>query len=384
MNRIKQEREQLGLGQKELAEEVGLTQQVISLYESEKRKPKLETYQKLANFFGVSVAYLRGEEPDFSLITQKTRITFSLILDNYYFGYKNDNYSLFYEIGKEIYSVSNLSEEEWSKFFSKYLISAALSKKIYSNVNKYVELSHKAYPITGTDLINNYWMKEFSFLLQENRLIRHINRILFRNSKRKDMSGEEVISECNLFANLINKNIYEEIVRSFSTGLGKYVSEKYYDEFSILESNFKLALRTSNSIQGMRKSVRDYNAALIALIDKLKLDKTSGKLNEYVQKEKEREKLRKEVKVLYQEFAELYKKDKEFRDFAQRYEEKHPGGMRIIDKTKEGRNRGKVNNINISKRNELPCLYLYKNKKGEDTNRLQVILKKYSSILEFL
>ena len=59
-NRIKELREHKGIGQKELAEKIGVTQQTISLYEISKREPKLETWQKLASFFHVSVPYLQG------------------------------------------------------------------------------------------------------------------------------------------------------------------------------------------------------------------------------------------------------------------------------------------------------------------------------------
>ncbi|NRO16930.1 helix-turn-helix transcriptional regulator [Lactobacillus helveticus] len=60
MNRIKELREHKGIGQKELAEKIGVTQQTISLYENSKREPKLATWQKLANFFNVPVTYIAG------------------------------------------------------------------------------------------------------------------------------------------------------------------------------------------------------------------------------------------------------------------------------------------------------------------------------------
>lgn len=60
MNRIKELRQSKNLSQAELAERVGITRQGISLYEKGKRTPKLEMWQKLADFFGVSVPYLQG------------------------------------------------------------------------------------------------------------------------------------------------------------------------------------------------------------------------------------------------------------------------------------------------------------------------------------
>ena len=59
-NRIKELREKEGLTQKQLAKKAGLTQQSISFYEANRRKPKIETWKRLADFFGVSVPYLQG------------------------------------------------------------------------------------------------------------------------------------------------------------------------------------------------------------------------------------------------------------------------------------------------------------------------------------
>lgn len=60
MNRIKQLREEKGISQSDVANAVGITRQAVSLYEQGKREPKLEIWQKLAEFFGVTVPYLQG------------------------------------------------------------------------------------------------------------------------------------------------------------------------------------------------------------------------------------------------------------------------------------------------------------------------------------
>lgn len=59
-NRIKEIRQQQNISQSKLASELGTTQQAISFYEKGEREPKLETWQKLADFFGVPIAYLQG------------------------------------------------------------------------------------------------------------------------------------------------------------------------------------------------------------------------------------------------------------------------------------------------------------------------------------
>ena len=61
MNRIKALREELGLRQSEFANKIGLTQQSISLYEKNERKPSQDVLEALADFFGVSIDYLLGK-----------------------------------------------------------------------------------------------------------------------------------------------------------------------------------------------------------------------------------------------------------------------------------------------------------------------------------
>ena len=61
-NRIKELRECRNISQEELATALNTTQQSISLYESGDREPKLKIWQKLADFFNVSVPYLQGFE----------------------------------------------------------------------------------------------------------------------------------------------------------------------------------------------------------------------------------------------------------------------------------------------------------------------------------
>lgn len=60
MNRIKELRQSKGLTQAELAQKVGISEQSVSFYENNRRKPKIETWNRLANFFNVSVPYLQN------------------------------------------------------------------------------------------------------------------------------------------------------------------------------------------------------------------------------------------------------------------------------------------------------------------------------------
>ena len=60
MNRLRQVRKQKGLTLKEVAEDTGISEQVLSYYENEKREPKKETWVKLADYYCVPVPYLMG------------------------------------------------------------------------------------------------------------------------------------------------------------------------------------------------------------------------------------------------------------------------------------------------------------------------------------
>lgn len=64
MNRLKEVRKKKGLSLQQVADAVGLGNNTISRYETGKREPKLEMWQKLADIYGVSVPYLQGIDED--------------------------------------------------------------------------------------------------------------------------------------------------------------------------------------------------------------------------------------------------------------------------------------------------------------------------------
>ena len=60
MNRLRQTRKLKGITLDEVAEDIGITKQALSYYETEKREPRKETWVKLADYYCVPVAYLMG------------------------------------------------------------------------------------------------------------------------------------------------------------------------------------------------------------------------------------------------------------------------------------------------------------------------------------
>ena len=57
---MKELRQKNNLTLKELGQKIGMANNTISQYENEKREPKEPTWQALADFFNVSVPYLKG------------------------------------------------------------------------------------------------------------------------------------------------------------------------------------------------------------------------------------------------------------------------------------------------------------------------------------
>ncbi|CAK1243134.1 Transcriptional regulator [Fructobacillus cardui] len=59
-NRLKELRKEKGYTLNDIAKATGITRGTYNNYENEKTEPKLATWQKLADFFGVSVSHLQG------------------------------------------------------------------------------------------------------------------------------------------------------------------------------------------------------------------------------------------------------------------------------------------------------------------------------------
>ena len=64
--KVKNERNRLGLNQDELAKKIGVTRSVISSYENDSSRPRgTERYKKLAEALGVNINYLLSEDEAF-------------------------------------------------------------------------------------------------------------------------------------------------------------------------------------------------------------------------------------------------------------------------------------------------------------------------------
>ena len=80
-SRLRESRKKLNYTQEKLAELIGVTKGAVSLYESEKRNPNLETLIEISYALGVSANYLLGQDviveiesddiPQFSSLTKE-------------------------------------------------------------------------------------------------------------------------------------------------------------------------------------------------------------------------------------------------------------------------------------------------------------------------
>lgn len=59
-NRLRELRKEKNMTLKQVSEKLGIASNTLSQYETNKREPKLKTWQALANFFNVPVSYLQG------------------------------------------------------------------------------------------------------------------------------------------------------------------------------------------------------------------------------------------------------------------------------------------------------------------------------------
>lgn len=119
-NRLKQLRIEYGILQKDLAEQLQLSQQTISLYESNKRQPDYDTLRTISEFFNVSTDYILGitniKEP--IGITREIREEYSA--DKNFKGHYSEEREKALNILDKIYELSPESQKEIIKLIDVY------------------------------------------------------------------------------------------------------------------------------------------------------------------------------------------------------------------------------------------------------------------------
>lgn len=216
MNRIKELRKSKNVTLQEVSEKTGISVTSLSFYEKGQRNPKIETWQKLADYFDVSVGYLQGLGLSKSKLINY--LTDGLKDPNSWKKYDNDIHSIIWE---------NLSTDE------KITVTDILNKKI-SEIEKNSYL--KNFITNKYSFVNNY---SFLARLQGNEL--------------NEYNEYEIISHVdNSIINRINSNIYNpnfgisDNQKIYLSGLFEDVIYDYSSKIAMLENEIQ-NLRTQLS-----------------------------------------------------------------------------------------------------------------------------------------
>ena len=172
-NRIKKLRLMAGLSQAQLANKIGASNQAISFYENNKRDPKIETWQALANFFNVSVPYLQG------------------IDDKPNTGYSKD---YIYKLLDAMYKEPYRYYEDMGFPHSNTFIDAK------DEIEDYCENKKISIP---KDVGLDFWQKYFSFIFKD----KSVKRLLTTKDKYSDSDIKELILDA--IFNYANPDIVE-------------------------------------------------------------------------------------------------------------------------------------------------------------------------------
>lgn len=123
--KLRKEREALGLLQKEMAAKLNLPTNTYNGYETGKRKPSLEVTAQIAETLGVSIDYLAGITDDKSKVVKEQDASHNL--------FKNAQDAMEYILKQPVlmnYGVPNLTDEEVIEFANDLLkIMGALGTK---------------------------------------------------------------------------------------------------------------------------------------------------------------------------------------------------------------------------------------------------------------
>lgn len=161
-NRIKELRKLNKISQKDLVSNLGITQQALSNYEKEKRIPDQPTWQALADFFNVSVDYLKG------------------------YGYSKEH---IYKCLDDAYKEPYVKGYEVEPPFTSPFLSAR------DTINNYCKQNKISIP-KDTDL--KFWQNNFNFIFKD----RSVNRLLTTKDSYTDNEIKEIIINAIFFAGL--------------------------------------------------------------------------------------------------------------------------------------------------------------------------------------
>ena len=176
MNRIKELRQKKHLTLKQLGKKLNMLDSTLSQYENDKRNPKKEIWQKIADFFGVSIPYLQGLTLDEKeIVPRLIPIIHESYFDTWFFmnsvakkGKVFHYFSPDLVDNIDIYIVLTSDSKEPWQLYSKGEVEFKLSKKIFKywceNLSSiFHELAQEELP---NSINNMLLLNEFEMILK--------------------------------------------------------------------------------------------------------------------------------------------------------------------------------------------------------------------------
>lgn len=216
-NRLKELRLKHGYTLDDIESKTGIKRGTYSNYENHNTEPKIETWQKLADFFGVTVPYLQGLEPSWNEKVTKIRELVISKLNTFYFD-KDAN-----KLMKTLVPIENVKNavDEYARL---------------AEINPLPnELKHE----TNKQRME-YLNKHFSFLSEDENVFDLFYSYIYLDASV--MSKRQRVTNAKL-ANGLAKSIEIYTVQEFRTKLGAFFNEKYSSE---LQKSFRTFQRNLN------------------------------------------------------------------------------------------------------------------------------------------
>lgn len=237
-NRILELRQKNKISQSKVAKALNITRQAVSLYERGEHEPKLETWQKLADFFDVSVPYLQGIESDYLNITSNTKwAILEVVNDAYFDGLDLDN-------PKKI--------EQFSVLTSKINKLIQLKKLDTYPIDFYSSKMIKDYDFEMTENIEEYWKNNFSFLFQDARLIELANKLVEIEYDSNKLEERSLLEK--QMATLVVDNVNKNLQNNFASKSGKKIIQLIGKKLNAEYTNLITNLLTADSSEDIEQS----------------------------------------------------------------------------------------------------------------------------------
>ena len=234
MNRLRELRKEKKLTLKEVSSQLEqnnlkISPDALAKYERGDREPKLETWQKLADFFGVSVPYLQGIS-DLKGLTYSKDDVIKLINDTYV-----------HEKEKDLDIISG-------------------------NIDQYLKLKKIELPLNKFSInelkkldknVKKYWMNNFSFIFNSD------NDVSINLHWTKSLEMNENLK------NRVNEAIEKEILELTSTPISKLFSGLPENELNFFIQNKDYLLRNGNK-ESITKYILELITSFDVFLDKMK------------------------------------------------------------------------------------------------------------------